>query len=270
MTNDTTEPKSTLAAAIEARPRALHVFPVSGFFGLGDAPILSVAVRVARKADEDAAVVAAHKHAAEATKVGGESAAAAARDIDLLGDAKVVEILYRTLRNEKDPRYAAFPSPGWMRSNIGTDQLAALMDLVREVRVKESPRPREIDDRAIEALVSLCGEHAADDIPEAVLAGYTREFLTHAFTLVCEKLRAARLSVDVLLEQRESAELDGALAFVKMIQEIPQLDGVDLADVLSVGLSFRQKLGIGTIEKMREAFASMHLEAKFIEPEASL
>lgn len=218
------EDKSELARAIEARGRHVRCAPLDDFFGPGGKPIGAVAFRVAVKADEDAAIVAAHRHAVEASKAGGDGAAAARADGDLLGDAKTIEALYRVcmaaeadgaggwrLRTKPRPdgagviTYSAFPSPGWMRSNLTTDQLAYLMHGYLEVRAEASPGGRQdLSDETIDALVEACATHAGNDLPELMLAKVSRVQLTHAFVMVSERLQEARRAVETLLAERSA------------------------------------------------------------------
>ncbi len=220
----TQERKSALAKAIEDQPRKAYCFPVAGFFGLGGLAIHGVAIRRAVKAEDDAAIVAAHKYLAELSKNAGEGAAAALKtEGDILGDAKILEIIFRLCREVDqdsiaaatgDPskwratkeNWLAFPGPQWMRDNLGTDQLATLLNLINEVRAMQAPAPIDIDDAHIEAVVQMCNEHAGDDIPEAILAGFTRVKLTHSVVLISMKLQEARLSLDILMKQLEEAE----------------------------------------------------------------
>jgi hypothetical protein len=213
--------KSALAQAIESQPRKAYCFRVDGFFKAGSKVVPAVAVIRSNKNEDDDAIVAAHKYVAEKAKAAGDGAAEAKSEGDLLTDAKNVEIIYRLCREvdlasvvaaPDDPsawkatQWGAFPGPDWMRKNLSSDQLAALLHLILEVKRKEAPDPGDIDDDAMETIVKLCNEHAATDVPEAVLARFSRVKLTHAIVLLSVKLTQARLSVDTLLAQAEAAE----------------------------------------------------------------
>ncbi len=216
--------KSALAKAIEDQPRKAYCFPVAGFFGLGGLAIHGVAIRRAVKTEDDAAIVAAHKYLAELSKSAGEGAAAALKtEGDILGDAKILEIIFRLCREVDqdsiaaapgDPskwkaskeNWLAFPGPQWMRDNLGTDQLATLLNLINEVRALQAPAPIDIDDAHVEAVIQMCADHMGDDIPEAVLAGFNRTKITHLVVLLSGKLQEARLSLDILIKQAEEAE----------------------------------------------------------------
>lgn len=219
----TIDHKSALAKAIEDQPRKAYCFPVAGFFGLGGRAIHGVAIRRSNKTEDDSAIVAAHKYLAELTKAAGEDAAATLKtEGDILGDAKILELIVRLCREVDqdsiaaapgDPskwratkeNWLAFPGPQWMRDNLGTDQLATLLNLIHEVRNAQAPAPTEIDDAHVEAVVQLCNDHAGDDIPEAVMAGFSRVKLTHLVVLLSMKLQESRLAVDLLIKQAEEA-----------------------------------------------------------------
>lgn len=182
------EHKSALALALEARERKVHPFDVTGFFGLGGKPMPQLAIRVPTKGEQDAAVVEAHRHAAA---ISGPVEAAKS-DGDLLDDAKIVEVLFRMCRDANDPKCPAFPGPRWMRERLTTDQLGALMNLANEVRRAEAPGPQTIDDDLLEAFVSTAAFAAGSALPEAALAGCSREWLSQAFVLLSCKLQEAR------------------------------------------------------------------------------
>lgn len=225
----TTDHKSALAAAIEAQPRAAHCFRLEGFYKAGGKVVPAVAVLRANISERDDAAWAAHKYVADGSKRAGEGAAEAKTDTDITIDAKNVELLYRLCR-EVDPAsiaaapdkpeawkplavgsdanrtWAAFPGPQWMRDHLSSDQLAQLLALVVEVQRREAPDAGAIDDDAVEAVVKLCQDHAADDIPEAILDKFARTKLTHLIVLISVKLAQARLSVDTLLSQMDALE----------------------------------------------------------------
>lgn len=215
------EERSELARAIEAEGRHVRCVPLDGFTGPGGQAIPAVAFRVAVKADEDAAIVAAHKYATENAGKAGDVAAAAARsDIDLLADAKNVEALYRVcFQAEEDgaggwrmitrPKPggvagvitpSAFPSPSWMRAWLTTDQIAHLMNAYLEVRAEASPAgPIDLSEETVAAVATLCAEHAATDLPELALAKYPRHHLTHLFVRLAQQWVERGRAVEALL-----------------------------------------------------------------------
>lgn len=119
---------SELIALVESLPEYRETFDVSGFFGLAGAALPRVTIREPKKADEDAAVTAAHKYA--------ESLGHA--DPDVLEDAKSIEILFRVCRDPERPGYPLFPGPDWMRKNLTGWHVAKLMALVCAVQENAS------------------------------------------------------------------------------------------------------------------------------------
>ncbi len=235
------EHKSALAIAIEAEGRHVRCVPLPSFFGPGDKPIHAVAIRVAIKGEEDAAIVAAHRYAHEAAKQAGDASEAARKDIDLLSDAKTIEALYKVLfEAEPDGQggwkqktkaapsgsgvitYNAFPTPTWMRSGMGgkggltTDQIAYLLNCYLEVKAEASPSGKlDLSDDRLDAIISLCADHVTDDLPEVALAGFSRTHLTHAFVMLCRRVKDAEESVaekeravEALLQEREQVAGD--------------------------------------------------------------
>ncbi len=217
----TTDYKSVLAKAIEAQERKAYCFKVNDILHLPGKAVQAIAVRVPVKSEDDDAIVAAHKYVAECAKRAGDGEAAAKADLELINDAKIREILWRACR-EVDPAsvaatpddpsqwkaamWGAFPGPSWMRERLTTDQLAAVFNLLLEVRRKEAPSQEDISDEAVEAVVEMCGKHAGDDIPEAVMAGMSRTKITHLVVLLSTKLLQTRVSVDTLLKQIEASD----------------------------------------------------------------
>ena len=205
--------KSALATAIEARGRASVVCDVTGFFGPGDKPIPKVAVRVNVKGEEDRAVVDAHRYAADLAK-GTE----AAKDDDLLREAKVVHALHWAFRmvdeEGKATIHAAFPSPKWMRDNLTSDQLAALLNLYNDVRTRQSPWPHKFEDDDVERLAMLCADNADSELPTLVLARIEREMLSQYLIIIACKLRLARSQLlaaeAAIAEERDAAPAEGA------------------------------------------------------------
>lgn len=184
------ELRSALAEAIEAQDRERHEFDVRGFFGLGDKPVPKLAIRVATKAEEDAALVAAHATVRDLS--GGDKNAMA--DFDLLGDQKLIQILFRvcfsaTEKTTEGVYYPAFPGPDWMRRHMTTDQIATVMNLYHEVRKASGSTRSVISFEDVEGLALACAEASGSDLPEAMLANADRTWLTEAFILLAVRYK---------------------------------------------------------------------------------
>lgn len=182
--------KSKLALEIESRERKCYEFEVNGFFGLGDKAIHKIAIRANTKSEQDNAVIGAHTTVNQRATGVAESART---DDDLLLDAKTIQVLFTACRRceEKDKeegyRYTAFPGPDWMRTNFTTEQLAVLLNLYNEVRIQEAPASQDITFDRVEELARVCSDNFDNEIPEAFLAAFTREWLTQAFVLLSRR-----------------------------------------------------------------------------------
>jgi hypothetical protein len=210
-----------LDLSIEADGAFVRCYEITNLFGVGNRPIRAIGIRLNRKREEDAAVVAAHKYAARITSDAGDARDAAMRDMDLLGDAKVVQALWRACREVVDPsdlskgigKHPAFTTDDWMRDNLTTDQLAMLMNLYAETRKAAYPERWDLSEDRIEALLTMAAKTSESDIPEAMLAPYAREQVTHAFVYAAERLHETRASLEVLFAQID--ERDATIAALK-------------------------------------------------------
>ncbi|TXH18209.1 MAG: hypothetical protein E6R03_02585 [Hyphomicrobiaceae bacterium] len=210
-----TEPRpGRIDTLIEAQGAFVRCYPVANLIGPGNRPIAAIGIRLNRKREEDAAVVAAHKYAARITADAGDARDAALRDMDLLGDAKVVQALWRACREVVDPndlskgigKHPAFPTDDWMREHLTTDQLAMLMNLYTETRRAAYPERWDLSEERMEALLSMAAKTSDTDIPEVVLAPYAREQVTHAFVYAAERLAEARTSLETLFAEVDARD----------------------------------------------------------------
>lgn len=177
--------KSPLQAALEAKTRKLYSFDVSECLGIEGA---ALRIRVATKFEQDRALIEAHKYV-RSLAANDEKAAA---DPDILNDAKSAFIAFEVTRDATSDM-PAFNSGRDMLRTLTADQIAYILNLANSVRYKESPGPKDIPQEELNALVEMCFEYASEEIPDAVLAGYSREYLTHmVVALSCElkELRA--------------------------------------------------------------------------------
>lgn len=177
--------KSEIAAAIEQRERKLYEFDVGGFFSLGDRPVPRLAIRALTKSEENAALVAAHALAKEWARGDADTRS----DADLLDDLKLKEALQRACfvagkTTKGGHPIQAFPGGRWMEDHFTTEQIAVLHNLLLEVRRAESPLLWSIELADVMALAEGCAKTRDSDMPEALLASCSREYLTAAFTLL--------------------------------------------------------------------------------------
>lgn len=190
---------SPLAEAISKRTRKLYEFEVSEVFKVTGN---RVKVRVVTKAEQDLALVGAHKYAAGKASDMPD----AAHDPDLLDDAKSAFVAFAACRDADEPdKFPAFPAPQWMLEHLTTDEVAHLVNLMNEVRVKESPSPMSISDEMIDGIAELCAANVSSEIPESVLASFTREYLTHVVVMLSARNVELRARVVELSEELEFA-----------------------------------------------------------------
>ena len=204
--NVPTEYKSALAQAIEETERPCTVFPVSGFFHLGGKPIRKIALRVNVKAEEDRALVAAHKYVADlAAGVDG-----AKGDVDIVSDAKARHALFEACRevkttvdadgNETDEitKYPAFPGPEWMANRLTTDQIGALLNLYMRTRAEQSGWFDNFDDEMVDSMLNVAADASANPLARVMLAQLPREQIQNLFEIAARQLREAQREVDYL------------------------------------------------------------------------
>jgi hypothetical protein len=176
---------SEIALAIEQRERKLFPFDVRGFFGLGDREIPRLGIRVLMQNEQNLAITAAHNVAKSYAREDDDIR----RDPELLDDLKLAEAMHRACfvadkKTKHGHPIQAFPSGRWMEKHFSTEQLAVLHNLQLEVRKAESPMLWDINMQDIMALAEGCAKTRDGDMPEALLAPCSREYMTSAFVLL--------------------------------------------------------------------------------------
>jgi len=213
MTDAKPEHQSALFRAIaeRAKDRPLEHFPLSGYFSLGDKPILGTKIRVPTKWEEHNALDLAHQYIKR--NVGEDESK---KDARIVQDAENTAIVWHACRDEDDPLHPAFPSPDVMHKKLTSDQIGVLVNLVNGVRVKHSPQPLPLTPETLDSVVKVAAELGTSDIPDRVLAGWPREVVVSAFVMLAmravtleDELAALRLEVDRL---RAIAEPEAAPA----------------------------------------------------------
>lgn len=192
------ERKNPLVLALEARlaERPTFEFDATSFMGPGQKPLGKVRLRVATKAEQDRAVIAAHRYAEEI----GKGGTAAISDDDILRDAKTAFILHDVCRQADDPKYPAFLGPKWMMDHLSVDEIGVLLNHYNEVLAKSGPVVSDFSDATVDALASVLAEHAGNNLPDYTLARYTRAQLADLCVLLALKLSTARAEADAPAE----------------------------------------------------------------------
>lgn len=187
------ESSTRLAKANEARGRKYIVVDVShlGLVREADKAVAKIAFRVNTKGEEERALFDAHRYVERLGK-----GTDAAKDPDVTTEAKLVHALWTACR-EVDEKGSlgisgAFPGPQWMRDNLDSDELAALLNIYNDVRFRKSPFPYEFTDDEVERIAMLCADGADTEIPTAMLAGMPREIVAQYLIVLSCKLRKAR------------------------------------------------------------------------------
>lgn len=229
-------PKSALAQAIEATKPKAYPFTVHGLLGLGKKPVHKVAIHALRKAEEEGALKDAHRRVEQFA----EDIDSLKGDDDLMNDAKAMAIIQKGVRTE-DNSMEAFYGVAWMRENFTGDHVGQLMNLVNEVRMKESGIQWDFSTDRVNAITQLCVRAAQTEIPERVLSAYQREYLSSLVVLLALRLyKFERPGVEVVRDEEtgkykiQYPEGDGPEweALPDGWIDDPELDG-DIADAIA-------------------------------------
>jgi hypothetical protein len=189
MAQQVAEETSELFEAIKARPRKVYRFPANDLVGLSGDKIHEVAVRVATKREQDLAVAGAHAYVAKLA----EKNPRVADDPDVLLDAKSCYILATVLRDPARPdKMPLFPTGETIAERLSTEQIAALVSVANQVRRQEAPDPDELNDETLETVLSICSAAVGTELPEAVLARFSRVKLEQLTIRMAVELEAAR------------------------------------------------------------------------------
>ena len=169
---------SSVAKAVEKRERKLHEFETASV--VDGVPLSTFFVRCPTSYEElDAQIWAARFRAREL----GESAELERAVNATLETLHVVShaCLKREANGELLP---AFGPPLWMAKRLKSEEVERLLDLVNEVRIRESGRPREVNADMIDDLVSSLAECSESEAAELCI-GLTRDDLVQSARHLC-------------------------------------------------------------------------------------
>lgn len=221
MKTATNEPyRSALAQAIEAAnvERPCKIFPIGGIFGLGNTPIRKVAIRVNVKAEEDLALVRAHRYVQGLAS----DLESVKRDNGLILDAMARHALFEACREivttqgpngeeDKVTKYPAFPGPEWMTENLTTDQIASILHLYNQTRAEQAGWLEDLSAETVEDMLAVAAEAGEKNgVARVGLAQLPREQLQFLFEQCALKLRAARSDLALLARMDAAAEQEPA------------------------------------------------------------
>lgn len=184
--------RSAFVEAYEQRPRYSKVVDMAAVLGHHlpnhDGSMLTrVCYRVATKAEEDSAIAAAHAYVDRLAKLAEGGAEQLRQDPDALNDAKARQALYRVCRDPENPDKTLFPTPSWMAEQLDTHTIAGLLNGYNEVRARKAGIPWDITDVSLDGTREMLVAAADTELPERLLAMFTREYLATLLTLICQR-----------------------------------------------------------------------------------
>jgi len=201
--------ESPLVKALEERQknRATWDFEATNMMGPGGKSLGAYKIWVASKAEQDAAVVNAHKYAEE---LGGKDTPAS-KDADILTEAKTAHILHTCCRHHAKPQaLAAFPSPKWMMQHMSTDELGVLLNNYNACLGESGVFEMDTSEERVEFYISLCAEAGYTDLPDMALAQCHRDYLIYLLVCCAKKLRRAEKQPNALSSLHERPDEDAA------------------------------------------------------------
>lgn len=205
-----TEHKSAVVQAIEARPRPTKIVEVNMAVGILAEPVHKVAFRVNTKREDNEAIDRAHRYLNET--IGSEPAKS---DPDMLTGAKLIAALWSACREVKTTTdalgaavdtvtsYPAFPSPSWMHDHLTADQLGVLINIYNTVKSAPDMSPVRFFDADDSDVILTAASDLPEDAPPVLFAAFSREALVSLLVYAARALAAAR---DALAESERQPE----------------------------------------------------------------
>ena len=173
---DKTEEKSEIALALEERAKNRPTCLVDGlaFTGPGSSIVGAVAMRVATKQEENAAIAQAEVYVQNLGKSGGVEL----RDPELVRDARTVYILHAVCRDPKRPQSgSAFISGAWMMAHLTRDEIAKLLSHYNRFAESVSPFDFDLSPEKVDEAASQLAQFAGSDLADAVVQNKDRVWL---------------------------------------------------------------------------------------------
>ncbi len=199
MSSGQSQELSELAQAVLARPRKTYEFDIGPYVGLGER-VGTIAVRVPTKREQDLALVGAHEYIAKLADKNDRIK----DDPEILLDTKAAFIVATACRRASNPdKMPAWPSGGFIHEHLTADQIAVCLNIVNQVRAKDSPTPTAIDSQIVDALSVRYATMAETDLPDLEVAAMPHSYLVQLYIMTCAKLEESRARV---------AELENAIA----------------------------------------------------------
>jgi len=202
--------KKTHSGQVESCKEEQHDVAISDYMGgllnHDGSQIEECVVVVNTVTQQESACCAAHGHVETAAPATERAKAAFIEDLDVLSNAKMIEVLHRAFRIKGDEKYPLFLSPKWMRDGLTGIAIGTLSNIYSECQKAEEPGAwPEIDRETVWQTLDLCVQHFDDDIPELVLAQHAREWLTQWIIMASFYLQTERRDAAMLIAEASKA-----------------------------------------------------------------
>ncbi len=195
---------SAFVKAYTARERPTTTVEMDSVLGHGvvgpeGETLTRVCYRINTKAEDNDALVAAHATVHRLSQRAEGGAQDFKSDADALNEAKNVQAMLRACRDPDDPSSPLFLAAEWMEKHFDTDILGGLMNGYNEVRARKNGLPWEVHDTDVDTIRDTCVGAFDSELPEMVLALYTREYISHVLILTAKRWHDEReLAVEAL------------------------------------------------------------------------
>ena len=193
----TSKPSKARSGQVASREDKRHDVRISdyvaGLMNHDGSQIDECVVVVNTVSQQESACCAAHGHVENVAPSTERAKVAFIEDLDVLSNAKMIEVLHRSIRIKGDEKYPLFMTTDWMRDNLTGIVVGTLSNIYAECQMEEEPGTwPEIDRDTVWQMLELCDQHFGDDIPELVLAQHAREWLTQWMIMASHYLQRER------------------------------------------------------------------------------
>ena len=206
------EEKSEIQKALEERAKNRPVQVVEGlaFTGPGHKVIGSIALRVATKQEENAAIAQAEVYLKGlASQADG---AVDVKDPDLANAARTVYILHAVCRDPKSPNTAfAFTSGKEMMRLLTCDEVGKLLDLYNRFRAAQSPFDRALTVEDVEAEAARLAAVGTTEVADMLVQSKDRIWLEQ-FAVRLSMLFANRQQELAIYRAMDPVDTEAAIA----------------------------------------------------------
>ena len=171
--------------------------------------LTDVVFRTNTKGEDNKAVAAAHGYVAQVAKIAQGGSESFKEDSDVLNDEKSIQALYLACRDPGENSVGPlFITADWMRDNLDTDQIGGLLNAYMECRARKNGLPFDITDVHIDAIRDACVLAFDTNLPEAILAPYKREYLSHLAILMAKRWHDERQRIVSVLKEALKDDFD--------------------------------------------------------------